>query len=94
MQENVICISKVANGFAVQLPAKFNIAERIDFNDPEQYGKALGNAMKKYTKDDLLEGTEEKKVPVKSPAIATDENLFIFSELDEAMKFIEFKLKH
>ena len=97
-QFNAVIILKVANGYAVELPFFHEQpAGMMDIiNDPEQYGKILGEVMKARDRDDNLgvQEPEEKPKPKKQPAVKTAEFTYIFSDLKEALEFVEYKLQH
>lgn len=81
MQENLVMITKVANGYLVVMPRQHK-----DMNNPNEFAKVMKNLQQ--GKDPLLEQIENAA----KPEVETDEFTFVFLTKEEVLSFINEKL--
>jgi len=90
MSQNAIIITKVANGWAVQLPMTQKAHREPTII--EQYKPLIREALRMRGGDPVLEEIEEQnKQPefiMPDPSIVADEGLYIFHEFKEVLEFL------
>jgi hypothetical protein len=97
MQNNTVLITKVANGYIVELPESVRpIQAGLPF-DMAQYEEVLTRIMRKQGKDPLLEELHEpERLKPPKPAIPEkpESLLHIFKEWIEVVEFLEYHFEH